>query len=200
MLEFLHVDYSSLNEIHSEDLFRLRKETFYDRLNWKVSCNNDMEYDEFDNINSKYILGIFNGEIICSVRFISLKHENMINKNFNDYFNDVDLPLNGIDSSRFFVDKRRSKQYLGSSYPITLSLYVAMIDFLIKNGHDGFYTITSHSMIALLKRSAWHLKIIKVANISTDEKIYLIFLHSTKEDYARMHSALEAATCKLNLT
>ncbi|WP_042836014.1 acyl-homoserine-lactone synthase, partial [Yersinia pestis] len=47
MLEIFDVRYDELTDIRSEDLYKLRKKTFKDRLNWEVNCSNGMEFDEY---------------------------------------------------------------------------------------------------------------------------------------------------------
>jgi acyl homoserine lactone synthase len=49
MLELFDVSYDELKVTHSNELYRLRKKTFSDRLRWDVVCNVDLEFDEFDN-------------------------------------------------------------------------------------------------------------------------------------------------------
>ncbi|WP_025475170.1 acyl-homoserine-lactone synthase, partial [Yersinia pestis] len=120
MLEIFDVRYDELTDIRSEDLYKLRKKTFKDRLNWEVNCSNGMEFDEYDNSDTRYLLGIYQGQLICSVRFIELHLPNMITHTFNALFDDVALPKRGyIESSRFFVDKTRAKLLFGNHYPIS---------------------------------------------------------------------------------
>ncbi|MCE9905331.1 acyl-homoserine-lactone synthase, partial [Hafnia paralvei] len=53
MLELFDVSYDELNGVRSDELYRLRKKTFSDRLGWDVVCNRGMEFDEFDNPNTR---------------------------------------------------------------------------------------------------------------------------------------------------
>ncbi len=72
MLELFDVSYEELKMTRVDELYRLRKTTFSDRLGWDVVCNQDMEFDEFDNDSTRYILGLCNGKLVCSVRFTPL--------------------------------------------------------------------------------------------------------------------------------
>lgn len=58
VIEFLH-DYDDLPSALARELFRLRRKTFRDRLDWKVECVEDMEKDQFDNPNTTYLLGMY---------------------------------------------------------------------------------------------------------------------------------------------
>lgn len=98
-LEFFDVTYEVLTSSHAEELYRLRKITFSDRLGWDVICRKGMESDEFDTRGTRYILGVCGGHLVCSVH---LERPNMINRTFSACFGDVPLPPAGVESSRFF--------------------------------------------------------------------------------------------------
>lgn len=72
-LEFFDVTYEVLTSSLADELYRLRKITFSDRLGWDVICRTGMESDEFDTHGTRYILGVCGGHLVCSVR-IALAH------------------------------------------------------------------------------------------------------------------------------
>jgi len=152
MLELFDVSYAELKMTRSDELYRLRKKTFSDRLGWDVICDNDMEFDEFDNDSTCYILGLCKGKLVCSVRFTALDQPNMITHTFRACFDAVPLPPTGVESSRFFVDKPRARTLFGEQYPISQTLFLAMINWARNTGHDGIYTIVSRAMLTILKR------------------------------------------------
>lgn len=190
MLELFDVSYDELTVTHSNELYRLRKKTFSDRLGWKVVCSVDMEFDEFDNPDSCYILGLYNGQLVCSVRFTDLEQPNMITHTFRACFESVPLPLGGIESSRFFVDKDRARQLFGGSYPVSQVLFLAMINWARHNERNGIHTIVSRPMLTILKRSGWQIRTLKEAYLSERERIYLVFLPTAAEDRDQMASRL----------
>ncbi|WP_369791024.1 acyl-homoserine-lactone synthase [Rouxiella sp. WC2420] len=190
MLELFDVSYEELKMTHSNELYRLRKKTFSDRLGWDVVCNVDMEFDEFDNPSTRYILGLCKGQLICSVRFTDLDQPNMITHTFRECFDSVPLPLGGMESSRFFVDKTRARQLLGERFPISQILFVAMINWARQNNRDGIHTIVSRPMLTILKRSGWQIEPLKEAYLSERERIYLVYLPTTAEDQSQMASGL----------
>nr|WP_113865613.1 acyl-homoserine-lactone synthase [Brenneria salicis]NMN90035.1 acyl homoserine lactone synthase [Brenneria salicis ATCC 15712 = DSM 30166]RBP64316.1 acyl homoserine lactone synthase [Brenneria salicis ATCC 15712 = DSM 30166]RLM31460.1 acyl-homoserine-lactone synthase [Brenneria salicis ATCC 15712 = DSM 30166] len=177
MLEIFDVSYSLLSEEKSEELFTLRKETFKDRLNWAVQCTNGMEFDQYDNNNTTYLFGIKDDSVICSLRFIETKYPNMITGTFFSYFEKINIPTgNYIESSRFFVDKERSRNTLGSNYPISSMLFLSMINYSRKNSYEGIYTIVSHPMLTILKRSGWKISVVEQGMSEKNERVYLLFL------------------------
>ncbi len=191
-LELFDVSFEELKMTHSNELYRLRKKTFSDRLGWDVVCNVDMEFDEFDTPGTRYILGICHGQLLCSVRFSALDSPNMITHTFGEYFDSVPLPAGGIESSRFFVDKTRARQQLGERYPISQVLFVAMINWARENNRNGIHTIVSRAMMTILRRSGWQITLLKEAYLSERERIYLVYLPTTPDDRAQMASKLIA--------
>lgn len=128
------------------------------RLGWDVVCNVDRE---FDNPDTRYVLGLCKGQLLCSVRFIGLDRPNMITHTFRACFDAVPLPLASIESSRFFVDKGRSRQRLGEHYPVGLALFLAMISWARDNKYNGIHTIVSQPILTILKRSGWQVRTLK---------------------------------------
>ncbi|MGX5088806.1 acyl-homoserine-lactone synthase [Enterobacter sp. UPMP2052] len=193
-LEFFDVTYDMLTSSHADELYRLRKITFSDRLGWDVRCSTGMESDEFDTHGTRYILGICEGQLICSVRFVDLGRPNMINRTFSACFGDVPLPPAGVESSRFFVDKVRVSQLPCKSFPVSQALFVAMINWARKNGYYGIHTIVSLPMLAILKRTGWKIDVLRETFLSEQERIYLLYLPTTAEDQAWMASKLARVT------
>ncbi|EAT7031384.1 acyl-homoserine-lactone synthase [Salmonella enterica] len=192
MFEFFDVSYDELVSARSDELYRLRKRTFSDRLKWDVTCSSDMEFDEFDKSGTCYILGIYDGYVICSVRFVDLNQPNMINRTFSSCFRKTPLPPMGTESSRFFVDKKRAVQLPGK-YPVSQALFLSMINWALKHGHDGIHTIVSRPMLTILKRTGWKITVIKEAFLNEREQIYLVYLPTGVQDQNHMASQLAAS-------
>ncbi|MEI7197272.1 acyl-homoserine-lactone synthase CarI [Pectobacterium versatile] len=177
MLEIFDVNHTLLSETKSEELFTLRKETFKDRLNWAVQCTDGMEFDQYDNNNTTYLFGMKDNTVICSLRFIETKYPNMITGTFFPYFKEINIPEgNYLESSRFFVDKSRAKDILGNEYPISSILFLSMINYSRDKGYDGIYTIVSHPMLTILKRSGWGIRVVEQGLSEKEERVYLVFL------------------------
>lgn len=186
MFKLFDVSYEELKEGRSSELYQLRKTTFRDRLQWDVKCVSDMEVDEYDNSATRYILGIYKEQLISSVRFIGLDKPNMITHTFQHCFDDIELPLHMVESSRFFVDKNRGRQLLGERYPVSNALFLSMINYAISHKLEGIYTIVSRAMLAILKRSGWRIEVIKEAFLKPKEPIYLLLLPVDKDSQSFM--------------
>ncbi|NIF21550.1 acyl-homoserine-lactone synthase [Candidatus Pantoea multigeneris] len=186
MLELIDVSYEELKTTRATELYRLRKQTFSDRLGWDVVCSQGMESDEFDVPGTRYILGIYEGHLICSVRFIALSQPNMITHTFRECFDTVELPAGGTESSRFFVDKERARSLLGKDYPVSQALFLAMVNWGRKNHHTNIHTIVSRAMLKILRRSGWQIEVLKEAYLTEKERIYLLDLPAGKKDQEQL--------------
>nr|ACF06194.1 PanI [Pantoea sp. CWB304] len=177
MLEIFDLNYSMLANEKSEEIFTLRKKIFKDRLDWAVKCTNQMEFDEYDNLNTNYILGVYKDKVICSLRFIETKYNNMFSGTFCHYFKGKVLPEgNYIEASRFFVDKLGVKKSELRHYPVSSMLFLAMINYSIKYNYQGIYAVVSHAMLAILKRSGWRIQVVEQGISEKNERIYLLFM------------------------
>lgn len=190
MLDFFDVSYEELKTTRAAELYSLRKQTFSDRLGWDVVCSQGMESDEFDGPGMRYILGVCEGQLICSVRFIALSQPNMITHTFHDCFDSVKLPAQGTESSRFFVDKARARALLGKDYPVSQLLFLAMVNWARQNAYACIHTIVSRAMYRILLRSGWQVSVLKEAYLTTEERIYLLSLPAGEQDQKRLAEPL----------
>ncbi|EPB0848040.1 TPA: acyl-homoserine-lactone synthase, partial [Yersinia enterocolitica] len=150
---------------------------FKDRLDWKVTCIDGKESDQYDDENTNYILGTIDDTIVCSVRFIDMKYPTMITGPFAPYFSDVSLPIDGfIESSRFFVEKALARDMVGNNSSLSTILFLAMVNYARDRGHKGILTVVSRGMFILLKRSGWNITVLNQGESEKNEVIYLLHL------------------------
>lgn len=177
MLEMVDVSYAEISNNKKNELFTLRKATFKDRLDWAVTCSGNMEFDQYDNQHTNYLLGIHNGELICSVRFIEMQYPNMLEGTFFSFFQELKIPAgNYIESSRFFVDRTRSRNLNPLKNKVTLMLFLSMVNYSRHYNYDGILTIVSHAMLTILKRSGWGITVIEQGLSEKRQPIYLLLL------------------------
>ncbi|MGK3142121.1 acyl-homoserine-lactone synthase [Pantoea sp. C2G6] len=177
MIKFFDVDYNALNKNRATELFSLRKKTFKDRLNWEVRCEQNMEFDEYDNTNTTYIFGVYEGVVICSLRFIETKFPNMIINTFKPYFAQMRLPEgNFIEASRLFIDKERIKALNLQQHPVSLLLFLSMINYARSQAYEGIYAIVSHPMLIIFQRSGWQVSVVEKGLSEKRQNIYLIHM------------------------
>ncbi|HGJ5854501.1 acyl-homoserine-lactone synthase [Arsenophonus nasoniae] len=175
MLNFFNAKYIQLSEKNKNDLFFLRKRSFKDRLNWSVICKNNKEFDEYDNKNVDYLLGSYQDRIVCGVRFIDIKNNNMITGTFYKYFKQINLPKgNYFEASRLFVDKERIVKFELNKYSISLMLFLSMIYYVRNHNYDGICAIISYQMLIIFRRAGWNVDIVNKGISEKNEVIYLI--------------------------
>jgi acyl homoserine lactone synthase len=183
MIDIIDVKYEQLSKEKSDELFGLRKMVFKDRLNWAVTCINDIEFDEYDNNHTTYLFGIHNNTVICSLRLIEMQYPNMIENTFSSFFNDANIPKGKyIESSRFFVDKTRAKEFNFTRYPISAMLFLAALNYSKKNGYDGILTLVSQSMLKIMARTGWQLSIVGEGVSEKNENVYILKLPNDNEN------------------
>lgn len=177
MLKIFNVNFDSMSEINLDEIFTLRKITFKDRLDWKVTCIDGRESDQYDDENTNYILGTIDDTIVCSVRFIEMQHPTMITGPFSPYFADLDLPIDGfIESSRFFVEKALARDMVGNNSSLSTILFLAMVNYARSRGYKGILTVVSRGMYIILKRSGWNITVLNQGESEKNEIIYLLHL------------------------
>ncbi len=54
MLKVFNVNFDRMSENKLDEIFTLRKITFKDRLDWKVTCIDGKESDQYDDENTNY--------------------------------------------------------------------------------------------------------------------------------------------------
>jgi len=178
MFNIYSVNYSSMSNENSEDLYMLRKNTFKDRLQWALNCSDGKELDQFDNEKTNYIFGVKNGVIICGTRMIDMKHDNMLNSAFSSFFNNAYIPEgNFIESTRFFVDKERTHSLLGRRFPVTLALFLSLINYARQHRYDGILAVASHPMLHIIKSSGWNVSLLETGISEKNEPVHLLLGH-----------------------
>lgn len=189
MIELFDVDYNLLPNNKSRELFSLRKKTFKDRLDWIVNCENNMEFDAYDNRHTTYVFGTYKDQVICSLRFIETKNPNMITGGeFNDYFNNnISLPAgNYVEASRLFIDKERVKALQLRHQPISTVLFLSMINYARNFGYQGIYAIISHPMLVIFQRSGWDISVVETGCSEKKQNIYLVYMPIGDDNQQRL--------------
>lgn len=191
MFNIYSVNYSAMSNEKSEDLFMLRKNTFKDRLQWAVSCSDGKELDEFDNEKTNYIFGAKDGMIVCGTRMIDMKDSNMLDSTFSSFFKNVTIPEgNFIESTRFFVDKERTQSLLGHRFPVTMVLFLSLINYARQHGYDGILAVASHPMMHIIRSSGWNVTVLATGISEKDEPVYLLLGHVDLESQKQLKTRI----------
>lgn len=142
-----------------DEMFRLRKRVFADRLGWDVECTEDgREIDPFDDLDPGYILGLDDtGHVVACVRALQTTGPHMLSEVFSDIL-DGEPPLRSSsiwESTRFCVDTERlgrGKARNSVSYA-TCELMIGALEYAMRSGISDIVTVIDPVMDRVLRRS-----------------------------------------------
>jgi acyl homoserine lactone synthase len=191
MIELREMKYSQLSQKELEQLFKLRKKTFKDRLNWEVTCIGDQEKDKYDDINATYIIGMCRNEIVCGARLISMNKPNMIRDQVFQSFFDKKITIKNelIEVSRFFIDKEKMKSLKIEGYPLTLFMFIAMINHARNELAESMCAIVSAPMYAILHKTGWPAEIVQSGMSEKYKTIHYVTLPIDEKSTSRLYKS-----------
>jgi acyl homoserine lactone synthase len=142
-----------------DEMFQLRARVFGDRLGWQVRIEDGREWDDFDDLNPAYLVGLDDaGHVISCARFLQTTGPHMLSDVFHAIL-DGQPPLRSAniwESTRFCVDTQRlaSDARCGAVARATSMLMVAMLEYAKGAGITDIVTVIDPVMNRVLKRSA----------------------------------------------
>lgn len=145
---------------HSDELdqmFRLRKRAFADRLNWKVGVFGDYEIDEYDMMKPLYVLSMDedNKRVLGSLRLLPTTGPNMLADVFSDLLPEGQPYRSPVvwESSRYCVDTTSTNKTSKSGFnDSTAELLLALCEIGIAAGLEFIVTVIDLRMERILRR------------------------------------------------
>ena len=141
-----------------EEMYRLRKRVFHDRLGWDVEITDGMEIDIFDSLDPSYIISVDSeGQVVGCVRQLQTTGPHMLSDVFSSIL-DGEPPLRSSrvwEATRFCVDTQRLSGGRGRntiSY-VTSEIMIAAIEFAISSGVTDAIAVVDPVMNRVLHRS-----------------------------------------------
>lgn len=146
-----------------DGIFRLRYETFHERLGWKVETRDGMEQDCFDELpTAHYIVArsARNSSIDACWRLLPTTGPNMLRDVFPELLHGLPAPMapNIWELSRFAVASHRLDRSMAHQSPqlhfgeLTIALMVESVRFAMKRGIDRYVTVTTTAIERMLKQ------------------------------------------------
>ncbi|UVL84915.1 acyl-homoserine-lactone synthase [Pseudomonas sp. B21-028] len=174
-VSFHVINHSNASEELLADLYGLRKEIFSDRLDWRVTTHHGREVDEYDNASATYLVGLYAGRPLSSLRLINTLNSYMVEGPFRNFFK-CKLPKDRsiAESSRFFVDKTRSRAMGLNRAPLTEMLLLAMHEHAAGQDLDSIITVVSQAMSRIVLRAGWRYEVLDIGEASPGEKVLLL--------------------------
>ncbi|NGO66636.1 GNAT family N-acetyltransferase [Rhizobium daejeonense] len=143
------------------DMYRLRARVFRGRLSWDVRCVDDMERDQFDDLDPTYILTLgARDEVLGCARLLPASGRTMLQEVFPQLIHGGRLNAHHgmIESSRFCVDTARCEgRGEGSLHFGTISLFAGIVEWCLANRYHEIATATDIRFERILKRAGWPL-------------------------------------------
>ncbi|WEY51595.1 acyl-homoserine-lactone synthase [Enterobacter roggenkampii] len=144
-----------------------------------MECVEDMEKDQFDSHNTTYLLGMYDGQLLCGARFINATQPTMISEIFHNYFDNpiifpADVPC--CEVSRLFLDKEKRDSASLHGVPASKALFLAMNIYCMKNKYHGMYAVASRGMYAIFRHANWKVEVIQRGVSEKGEVIYYIYM------------------------
>ena len=141
-----------------DEMYRLRKRVFHDRLGWDVEITDGMEIDIFDSLDPSSIVSVDSeGQVVGCVRQLQTTGPHMLSDVFSSIL-DGEPPLRSSrvwEATRFCVDTQRLSGGRGRntiSY-VTSEIMIAAIELAISAGVTDAIAVVDPVMNRVLHRS-----------------------------------------------
>ena len=145
---------SDLHQMH-----RLRKMVFRDRLGWDVTVSGELEADEYDGMESIYLLSIDRyGAVNGCVRLLPTTGPNMLRDIFPSFVTKAAVPCGEQvwEASRFAVSSTDARAEAGLSQT-TYELLIGVLRFALSNSIRTIACVVDVRMERILRRAGWQL-------------------------------------------
>ena len=145
---------SDLHQMH-----RLRKMVFRDRLGWDVTVSGELEADEYDGMESIYLISIDRyGAVNGCVRLLPTTGPNMLRDIFPSFVTKAAVPCGEHvwEASRFAVSSTDARAEAGLSQT-TYELLIGVLRFALSNSIRTIACVVDVRMERILRRAGWQL-------------------------------------------
>lgn len=157
MLQIFYKNQKEQNKKIFHNMYKLRKKVFHNRLQWNVSIEENLEIDEFDDLNPLYVVySDINKNVFGSFRLLQTTGPTMLRNVFPDCLPrglDIRSPI-VWESTRFCVDtelaQRRGSNGLSE---VTGALLASLIEIGTLAGLSHIVTVIDVRMERILRRA-----------------------------------------------
>jgi acyl homoserine lactone synthase len=193
MMQLITADYygNFIDEI--EQMHRLRRRVFKERLDWDVQISGDMEVDEFDALHPAYLIQRANDDRVQGcVRLIPSTGPTMLRDTFPILLDGASAPASSTiwESSRFALDIHADAPKAAHGIAsATYELFAGMIEFGLSRRLAEIVTVTDARMERILRRAGWPLRRIGKPHALGNTLAVAGYLDVSAESLARVRSA-----------
>lgn len=136
-------------------VYRLRHDTFIDRLGWEINSENGMERDSFDDLNPYHIaIHDQQGDVSGCWRALPTTGDYMLRSVFPELLQGEAVPEGEHiwEISRFAVRKESAKAVKGYSGGLTLDMIRSLFQFAQANNVQHYVAVTTVGFERILKK------------------------------------------------
>ena len=139
-----------------DQMLRLRKRVFHDRLQWEVQVQGEYERDHFDDLRPLYVMAMneATGEVVGSLMLLPTTGPNMLADTFPELLpgNKIRSPLIW-ESSRYCVDTDKAEKWgTHGVHRTSAELLLALCEIGMKVGLNFIVTVIDLRMERILRR------------------------------------------------
>jgi N-acyl-L-homoserine lactone synthetase len=142
-------------------VFKLRHETFIDRLDWEITSTQGMERDQFDDLDAFHIAVKTAGdEVVGCWRALPTTDDYMLKNIFPELLQGEAAPeLDDVwEISRFAVRKGSSESSRGYMSTTTIDLVKSFHEFAVQKGIKSYVTVTTVACERMLRQLGVNLR------------------------------------------
>jgi acyl homoserine lactone synthase len=140
-----------------DQMFRLRKRVFHDRLGWEVNVSGEYEIDSYDMLKPLYVLALDDSgtKVVGSLRLLPSTGPNMLADTFHELLPEGQAFRNPTvwESSRYCVDTDLASQWCKQGvHQASVELLLALCEIGMIAGLTFIVTVIDLRMERILRR------------------------------------------------
>ncbi|MCW8345724.1 GNAT family N-acetyltransferase [Vibrio sp. ZSDZ65] len=143
--------YNELTDKQKIEMHQLRYQVFVERLQWSINTQDQLDIDEYDRPDSKYIIIEYENKVAACWRLLHTNSAYMLNNTFpellqGEVFNDKSI----VELTRFAVDREIAKR--ASHINFTAMLFYLVVQYAIEQGYTEYVTLTSTGIERIMRK------------------------------------------------
>jgi N-acyl-L-homoserine lactone synthetase len=144
----------NMNATILDEVFKLRHNTFIERLGWEINSVQGRERDQYDDLNPFHIVIEKTNVVQGYWRALPTQGKYMLKDTFPELLQGETAPEQDDiwEISRFAVDKKNRQENKGYYSEITIDLVRSFYDFAKEHGIKGYVTVTTTACERILRQ------------------------------------------------
>ncbi|MGR5220421.1 acyl-homoserine-lactone synthase [Vibrio parahaemolyticus] len=142
--------YSELTERQKLEMHTLRYDVFVRRLRWSLNTIDQLDIDEYDRPDTKYIIIEYEGKVAACWRLLHTNTPYMLRNTFPELLQGESFDDgNVVELTRFAVDREISKRATHINF--TELLFYLVVQYGFEQGYSAFITPTTTGIERIMR-------------------------------------------------